>query len=588
MIKVSDYIFQFLRSKGVDTIFSVSGGAAAHLLDSARNTDFTFICNYHEQACAMAAEGYAKMANKPACVLVTNGPGSSNTITGVLGAFQDSVPMIVISGQVPSTQSLASTDLELRQLGVQECDIVRMVSPITKYAAQVTTAKDIQMHLETAYRLSTTGRMGPVWLDIPLDVQNQLIELHESAPEVEETTTTYDIDTIINVILSAKKPVIVVGNGIHLSQTEERFNTLKSLLNIPVVSTWTAKDLLEETDPTYAGNFGLLGERAANFTIQRADALLILGSRLSIPNTGYRTDLFSPDSTKIMVDIDAAELNKHTLKIDYPINDDLACFLDKLIGRLQSITIPSWEPWRTKTQEWKAKYPVFLPEYAEVPARINSFYFMEILSKELTPNHTVVTDMGTSYTCTMQSLQLHGGTRLFTSSACCSMGFGLPGAIGAYYADSSRDVVLIAGDGGMQMNLQELQTVIHNKIPLKIFVLNNNGYLAITLMQDNLFGGKYIGSNADSGVSSPNFVKLAEVYGLKTYRFTNNSDLLSGIGSVMAEKGPVLCEIDMLENQLLIPRVQSAKDSEGRIISNSLENMFPYLSEDEMREIMSV
>ncbi len=302
----------------------------------------------------------------------------------------------------------------------------------------------------------------------------------------------------------------------------------------------------------------------------------------------HSSDLFSPDSIKVMVDIDSAELNKHTLKIDYPINDDLNRFFDILIERLQMLNIPSWESWNKKTQEWKSKYPVFLPEYAEVPTRINSFYFMEVLANKLTSNHVVVTDMGTSYTCTMQSLQLHRGTRLFTSSACCSMGFGLPGAIGAYYANQSRDVILIAGDGGLQMNIQELQTVIHNKIPLKIFVLNNNGYLAITLMQDNLFGGKYIGSNMDSGVSSPNFVKLAEAYGLKTYRFTNNSDLLSGIDDVMSEEGPVLCEIDMLENQLLIPRVQSSKSSDGKIISNSLENMFPYLSTEEMKEIMSV
>jgi acetolactate synthase-1/2/3 large subunit len=588
MIKVSDYIFDFLRSKGVDTIFSVSGGAAAHLLESARNSDFTFVCNYHEQACAMAAEGYARMANKPACVLVTNGPGSSNTITGVLGAFQDSIPMVIISGQVPSTQSLTHSNLNLRQLGVQECDIIKMVSPITKYAVQIRNVKDIQKHLETAYHLSTTGRMGPVWLDVPLDIQNQLIEPSEFVMETESTVTTYDIDEIVNVVLSSKKPVMVVGNGIHLSQTEEKFNKLKSLLNIPIVSTWTAKDLLKQTDPFFVGNFGLLGERAANFAVQRADTLLIFGSRMSIPNTGYRTDLFSPDSIKVMVDIDSAELNKHTLKIDYPINDDLNRFFDILIERLQMLNIPSWESWNKKTQEWKSKYPVFLPEYAEVPTRINSFYFMEVLANKLTSNHVVVTDMGTSYTCTMQSLQLHRGTRLFTSSACCSMGFGLPGAIGAYYANQSRDVILIAGDGGLQMNIQELQTVIHNKIPLKIFVLNNNGYLAITLMQDNLFGGKYIGSNMDSGVSSPNFVKLAEAYGLKTYRFTNNSDLLSGIDDVMSEEGPVLCEIDMLENQLLIPRVQSSKSSDGKIISNSLENMFPYLSTEEMKEIMSV
>lgn len=587
MMKVSDYVFHFLKSKGVDTIFSVSGGAAAHLLNSAREADFQFICNYHEQACAMAAEGYAKMANKPACVLVTNGPGSSNTITGILGAYQDSVPMIVISGQVPVNQSMSTTELPLRQLGVQECDIINMVSHITKYAVQVTNANEVQQHLELAYRLSTTGRMGPVWLDIPLDVQSSLIELQEPQSFKNIKYNSYDVNELVNILINSKKPVLVTGNGIHLSQTENEFTMLKNLLKIPVVSTWTSKDLMAQDDPFFVGNFGLLGERAANFAIQRADVLLILGSRLSIPNTGYRTDLFSPNSTKIMVDVDKAEMLKHTIHIDYPIHDDLNNFFKVLLDSLQSKTLPNWLPWVEKTQNWKRRYPVFQKEYAETPSRINSFYFMEVLSKKLNETHKVVTDMGTSYTCTMQSLQMNGKSRLFTSSACCSMGFGLPGAIGAYYANPSNDILLICGDGGLQMNLQELQTVIHNKIPLKIFVLNNNGYLAITLMQDNLFNGKYVGSNLESGVSAPNFTKIAEAYGFTTYHFKNNEELISGIDLVLNETGPVLCEIDMIENQLLIPRVQSSKDANGKIISNSLENMFPFLSNEEMQEILS-
>jgi acetolactate synthase-1/2/3 large subunit len=589
MIKVSDYIFDFLKSKGVDTIFSVSGGAAAHLLNSARSRDFTFICNYHEQACAMAAEGYARVSKKPACVLVTNGPGSSNTITGVLGAYQDSIPMIVISGQVPVNQSISSNKTSLRQLGVQECDIIKMVSSITKYAVQITNPLDVQHHVEQAYELSVSGRMGPVWLDIPLDIQNSLIDVKDSAQTIDTQRSSYDINEIIDILKSSKKPVIVTGNGIHLSNTEEKFHTLKNLLKVPVVSTWTSKDLLAHTDQFFVGNFGLLGERAANFAVQRADVLLILGSRLSIPNIGYRSDLFSPLSTKIMVDIDASELNKHTINIQFPIHDDLNNFLDLLITELQKCNnLPNWAEWITKTQEWKNKYPVFQEKYAEVPERINSFYFMKVLSQKIKDHHTIVTDMGTSYTCTMQSLQMNGKARLFTSSACCSMGFGLPGAVGAYYGNTSRDTILITGDGGLQMNIQELQTVIHNNIPLKIFVLNNNGYLAITLMQDNLFNGKYIGSNKESGVSSPNFVKLAEAYGFKTYKFSNNTELLSGIDSVLLETGPVLCEIDMIENQLLIPRVQSSKNSDGQIISNSLENMFPFLSDEEMNEIRSV
>jgi acetolactate synthase-1/2/3 large subunit len=484
--------------------------------------------------------------------------------------------MIIISGQVPVDQSLGSLkDITLRQLGVQECDIISMVKPITKYAIQITNPNNIVSCLEKAYQEATTGRKGPVWLDIPLDVQNAKIDPKE-----------YFVDDIINIILKSKRPIIVTGNGIHLSNSEKEFLEIKDKLQIPIVSTWTSKDLLNHNDPLFVGNFGLLGERAGNFAIQNADLLLILGSRMSIPNVGYQHQSFSPNSIKIMVDIDENELKKPTIKIDYPINRDLKFFLSVLKTRLKNQNIPDWTNWIDKTQSWKKKYPVFQPEYKINDGKINSFYFMEVLSNKLTDNNIVVTDMGTSYTCTMQSLQMNGKARLFTSSACCSMGFGLPGAIGAYFADPSKDILLIAGDGGIQMNIQELQTVIHNKIPLKIFLLNNNGYLAISLMQDNLFKSNYIGSNPDSGISNPNFVKLADAYGFKTYIFNNNIELEKGIDEVLSTKGPVLCEIKMIENQLLIPRVQSSKDKNGKIISNSLENMFPYLNDEEMKEIM--
>ena len=587
MIKVSDYIFDFLASKEIDTIFSVSGGAAAHLLNSVAEKNFKYICNYHEQACAMAAEGYARIANKPACVLVTNGPGSTNTITGVVGAYQDSIPMVIISGQVPVNQSLGSlNNIKLRQLGVQECDIIDMVKGITKYAVQVTDPKTIPYHIAMAYNEATTNRMGPVWLDIPLDVQSALIEPEEFIINNSFKTTDYNIENIVNIILHSKRPLIITGNGIHLSKTEHYFKILKDKLKIPVISTWTSKDLMDHNDPLFVGNFGLLGERAANFAVQNADLLLVLGSRLSIPNVGYQSHLFSPNSVKVMVDIDENELNKPTIKIDYPINEDLNNFFINILPLLQNKSIPNWDEWIDKTQSWKSKYPVFQPEYKTNTNRINSFYFMEVLSDKLTDNNVIVTDMGTSYTCTMQSLQMNGNNRLFTSSACCSMGFGLPGAIGAHFGDLSKNIILVAGDGGLQMNIQELQTIIHNKIPLKIFLLNNNGYLAISLMQDNLFKGKYIGSNLESGVSNPNFIKLADAYGFKTYTFNNNIELEKGIDEVLNTEGPVLCEIMMVENQLLIPRVQSSKDESGKIISNSLENMFPYLSKEEMKEIM--
>lgn len=586
-IKLSDYIFEFLQSKNINTAFSVSGGAAAHLLDSAKKYKIKYIANYHEQASAMAAEGYARINSTPSLVLVTNGPGSSNTLTGVVGAYQDSIPMFVISGQVPTSQTL-STNPKLRQLGVQELDIINVVSSITKYAVQITDPNDIKYHLEKAYYECTTGRKGPVWLDIPLDMQSALVEtskLKGFTPKSLKTPAT-DYNYIIDLISKSKRPLVITGNGIHLSNTEEVFLNLLNKLQIPVVSTWTSKDLFDWNDPLFVGNFGLLGERAGNFAVQKADLLLVLGSRLSIPNTGYRTDLFSPNSTKIMVDIDFEELNKTTLNIDYKIQSDLKDFIPELLKLIPN-NFNKWENWIKETNNWKEKYPTFLPEYKENKNKINSFYFIEVLSNSLKDNHVVVTDMGTSYTCTHQALKTNGKNRLFTSSACCSMGFGLPGAIGAYYGDPNNEVILIAGDGGLQMNIQELQTIVQNKIPIKIFVLNNNGYLAISLMQDNLFKGEYIGSTPESGVSSPDFCAVGNAYGITSFRFESNTDLENNIQSILDWDGPVICEIMMPEHQLLIPRVQSKKDETGKITSVSIENMFPFIPDEELKEIMS-
>ena len=588
-IKISDYIFEFLKEKGIDTAFSVSGGAAAHLLESARKSEIKYIPNYHEQASAMSAEGYARITNKPSLVLVTNGPGSSNTITGVVGAYQDSIPMFVISGQVPTSQTM---NPNLRQLGVQELDIIPMVEGITKYAVQIRNKDKIKHHLEKAYHECTTGRKGPVWLDIPLDIQSSTIETDDLVgftPEpkiILDLKHQYSIDYILNTLYKAERPLIITGNGIHLSNTEKVFKEVINKLQIPAISTWTSKDLFSYNDPLFVGNFGLLGERAANFAVQKADVLLILGSRLSIPNIGYNSKLFSPNSIKIMVDIDENEMEKPTLDIQYKIKGDLAEFLPILNKNIPK-TLPKWLDWIEKTNNWKYKYPVYQQEYKENKEKINSFHFIETLSQHLKDNHVVVTDMGTSYTCTHQALKTNGKNRLYTSSGTCSMGFGLPGAIGTYFGNPDKDIILIAGDGGLQMNIQELQTVVQNEIPLKIFVLNNNGYLAISLMQNNLFNSKYIGSTPNSGVSSPNFCAIAGAYGIESVRFINNDMLEKNIHMVLNYNGPIICEIMMPEQQLLIPRVQSKKDKDGNIISTSLENMFPFLPDEELKQVMS-
>ena len=582
--KLSDYVFDFLKKKGVDIGFSVSGGAAAHLLDSSKKNGFKLIPNYHEQASAMCAEGFARMTNRPALVLVSNGPGSSNTITGVVGAYQDSIPMIIISGQVPTRQTLQPG---LRQLGVQELDIIPIIKSITKYSIQVRNKDDIKFHLEKAYYLTNNGRKGPVWLDIPLDIQASFINvkrLRNFTPEKNRVPET-NFSEIIKMISEANQPLIICGNGIHISETENDIKVLIQMLQIPFVCTWTAKDIFSSRNELNIGNFGIMGERAANFAVQNADLLLILGSRLSIPNTGYNTSEFSPKSKKIMVDIDINEMNKSTLEIDYKINLNLKEFFPKFINQLSDNQISSPVKWIKKTKSWKKKYPVYQEEYKLAKEYINSYHFIEVLSSYLKENHVIVTDMGTSYTCTHQALKTNGKNRLYTSSATCSMGFGLPGAIGSIIGDDSKEVILISGDGGFQMNIQELQTVVQHNLPIKIFILNNNGYLAISLMQDNLFASDYVGSTPESGVSSPDFCEIGKAYGIKTFRLSNNQQLSNSIEELMEMKGPFICEIIMPPNQLLIPRVQSMKDKEGNIISPSLDIMFPFLSENEVKNI---
>lgn len=592
-ISVADYVFEFLEEKGVEVAFIVTGGAAAHLLNSLNKSKINYICNNHEQACSMSAEAYFRVSKKPALVLVTNGPGSVNTLTGVVGAFQDSIPMIILSGQVSKKHTSNEEFSNVRQVGVQELDFIKIVDSVTKYSHQITSPDEINYHLEKAWHKANSGRKGPVWLDIPIDIQSKMIDKSQlSSYKLEKTPVIINnisqYENIIEKINSSKRPLLVVGNGIHLADAEKDLLSLLDKIKVPVISSWTAKDIFDWYSDQYIGNFGLFGERAANFAVQKADLLIILGCRLSIPNIGYETNLFSPNSYKIMVDIDSAELNKKTINIDLKINECLKGFISNLNNYLpNNFTI--FNKWIKELNILKFKYPVYLNEYSEISNEgVNSFQFIYELSKKLEDNHIVVTDMGTSFTSTHQSLRTNGKNRLFTSSACCSMGYGLPGGIGAYFADKSNKIIVIAGDGGFQMNIQELQTIVQYKIPIKIFILNNNGYLAIKLMQDNLFSGNYIGSNPESGVSSPEFFKIAKAYGLKAKKIISNKHLSKNIQKVLDYDGPILCDVTMIPNQILIPRVQSSKNSDGSLKSSSLDNMYPFLSDNELNEIMKI
>lgn len=595
LVKLTDYVFSFIAGLGIKQVFAVCGGGAMHLVDSlGANQELNYIATHHEQAAAMAAEGYARISAKPGAVLVTSGPGGTNTVTGVYGAWIDSIPIIFISGQVTTDTLIGDTGL--RQFGIQEANIVEFVKPVTKYAVIVRDPTQIKYHLEKAVYLATTGRPGPVWLDIPLDVQSKIINPQElvSFNPAELKAIKHrrllkpQVNKCIELLKKAKRPVLISGYGIRLAKAEKAFEELVDRLKIPIISSWTTSDLIPTDHPIYIGRSGIMGDRAGNFTVQNSDLLLIIGSRMSIPQVGYNYATFAREAKKIMVDIDEVELKKPSIKLDLAINADAKEFISELLTQLKRRKIAlDVNDWIKKSQQWKARYPVVLPEYKEIKEGVNSFYFVDVLSDKLSNDAVVTTDMGTAFTCTMQTFKVKAGQRLFTSSGHSPMGFGLPGAIGACFANNRKKTICISGDGGLQMNIQELQTIVHYNLPIIIFVLNNGGYLTIKLMQQNHFG-RYVGSEPSSGLSFPDIIKVSTAYGIKAERIANNRELHAKIDNVLAQEGPFICEIMMPENQPLIPRASSLKKPDGTIVSKPLEDLYPFLSREEFLQNMLV
>jgi acetolactate synthase I/II/III large subunit len=585
-MKVSDYIFSELAALGIKDVFTVSGGAAMHLLDSlGTNKEINYISTHHEQAAAMAAEGNARITGKPGVALVTSGPGGTNALTGVCGAWIDSIPAIFLSGQVTSNTLIEGTGL--RQFGIQESDIVSMVKSVTKYAVTIKDPSQVKYHLQKAIHLATTGRPGPVWLDMPLDIQSKMItpdECPSFEPE-EQSVPEKDylkgqVEKCINLFKNSERPVLISGYGIRLSNGEKEFLRLVEKLGIPIISSWTTSDLIPSSHELSVGRSGIFGDRAGNFTVQNSDLLLSIGSRLSVPQVGYNFPLFARAAKKIIVDIDSAELKKPSLKPDLPIQADAKEFMVELLAQLKEVKPFEISSWLERCHGWKLKYPVVLPEYKECKDAVNSFYFIQVLSEKLDEKAVIVTDMGTSFTCTMQTFKTKLGQRLSTSSGHASMGFGLPGAIGACIGNDRQDTICISGDGGLQMNIQELQTIVHYNLPIKLFVLNNNGYLTIKATQQNHFG-RFVGAEQSSGVTCPDIIKIATAYGLPTARMANTEDLNEKIDSVLQTTGPIVCEIIMRENQPLIPRVSSLKKPDGTIISKPIEDLYPFLGREE-------
>lgn len=595
LVKLSDYVFTFIAGLGVKEVFAVCGGAAMHLVDSAGKTpDLKYIAVQHEQAGAMAAEAWARIAAKPGACLVTSGPGGTNTLTGVCGAWIDSIPVMFVSGQVTSDTLIKDTGL--RQFGIQESDIVSLVKPVTKYALTVTDAKTIKYHLQKAAYLMLNGRPGPVWVDIPLDIQSKMINVEElkgfNSKELtinkSKKSLGLQVAACIKMIEKAERPVLISGYGIRLAHAENEYRSLVKKLKMPVVSSWTSSDLLPTYDDIYVGRSGIMGDRAGNFAVQNSDLLLIIGSRMSTPQVGYNYSTFAREAKRIMVDIDEAELKKPSIDPDLAIQADAGDFINEFLFQIeakkQRLNIDNW---RERCRKWKFKYPVVLPKYKDLKDRINSFYFVDVLAQKLSNDAVVVTDMGTSFSCTMQTFKIKLGQRLFTSSGHASMGFGLPGAIGACFAHGKKKTICISGDGGLALNIQELQTLVHYKLPIILFVLNNQGYLTIKLMQQNHFG-RYVGSDPSSGLSCVNIIKVAKAYGIDSLRLSNNQQLHEQIDKVLAQPGPYICEIMMPEDQPLIPRVSSLKKPNGTIISKPLEDLYPFLTREEFLKNMIV
>ena len=586
-IKISDYIANFFEKKKMFHIFGITGGGAMHLNDSfAKNKRLNFVFFHHEQSAAMAADAFYRKNKNPCVLHTTSGPGATNAITGVTGAWIDSIPMFVISGQVPKKDMIQNTGT--RQIGVQEINILDIVKPITKYAATIKNPEDIDIHLNKSYNLMFKGRPGPVWLDIPLDVQSKILKIKKikkSKKKVKSIKLKYKfLNKIEKSIKKSSRPVLVIGNGIHISNSEKLFNVFFNKLNIPIISSWNASDIINSNHNLYVGRMGIFGDRASNFAIETSDLIIVLGSRLSMPQTGYKTKLFAEKAKKIIIDISKKELNKSKFSnVILKQQLDLNIFFNIANKFFKSKKIKSFNSWIKLINEWKHKYPVMEKKYLKEKKGINSFHFINSLSKTLKGNETIVTDMGTSFTCTMQGFQIKNSKkqRLFTSSGLAAMGFGLPGSIGGYFASKKNNIICITGDGGLMFNIQELQTVSQYKIPMKIFVLENKGYLTMKLMQKKNFK-RLVGSTLESGISFPDFKKIAKTFNMKYFKLNKNI-LESQIRKIIKLSMPVLIEVNMPPEQPLIPRTQNKLLSDGSFYTPRLDDLYPHLSNNELQ-----
>tara|TARA_Y100000310_G_scaffold69533_1_gene65059 strand:- start:5936 stop:7720 length:1785 start_codon:yes stop_codon:yes gene_type:complete len=589
MIKLSDYVVDFIERQGIKDIFMLPGGGCIHLVDSVGKSNINFICNLHEQACSIAADAYGQYTNNLGVCLVTTGPGGTNAITGLAAAWLDSTPMLVLSGQVQKKDMIRGRGT--RQIGFQEIDMVSVVKPLTKYAVTVMDPKTIRYHLEKAVYLAQNGRPGPVWVDIPLDVQAAMIDeekLCRFVPESNKNTNLKEVvSNIIEDINSSERPVFLVGNGVRLSNSINEFVELANELKIPVLTTWKAIDFLEEDHPLFVGRPGGVGQRGANFSQQNSDFLISIGARLDHGQTAYQHKYFAREAKKVIVDIDSNEINKMEMDIEYPVVSDAGEFITEFLNQKEKVNLDC-DRWLVQCKEWQKRYPVTLPEYWEEKEYVNNYVFVDTISDVLPENSLIIP--GSSGGCsevTMQAFKIKKGTRIFNSEGLGPMGFGIAASIGGCIA-SGRETICIDGDGGFVMNIQELETVRRLNLPIKFFVLNNNGYVSIRNTQNKHFGGHLVASGDTSGLTLPSLEKNADVYNIPYRQIKTHDNIHENIQQVLDIDGPVICEVMLPPTHVTAPKASVYRKKDGSFAARPMEDLAPFLDRDEFKKNMYI
>ncbi len=586
-MKLSDYIVDFLVGQGVTHTFGITGGAIIHVLDSIyKNKDIKHICTEHEQGAAMAADAYSRIKGNLGVGIATSGPGATNLLTGVCCSYYDSIPTMFLTGQVPRSQLKGNS--KSRQIGFQETDIISIFSPITKYSVLVNDPEKIKYELEKANYLAKNGRPGPVLLDIPDDIQREDInpsnlqgyipkERRGDLKKLEEK-----VKDTVNLIKNSERPVIIFGGGIKLAKCENKAKNLVEKLQIPTALTWATKDMIPYNHPLVIEGFGVSSERAGNFAVQNSDLVVAIGTRLDTHEVGNNASTFARDAKKVVVDIDISELEKYSKRgmfVDILINSDVHSFLDVMNKKIKGIKTKNISNWIGSINGWKKKYPICLPEYYDQKDNVNPYVFMDVFSKEAKEGDIIITDAGGNLTWTMQGHRVKTDQRLFSAFNHSPMGYSLPASIGAHYA-SKKPIKCIIGDGGIQMNIQELATIRYNNLPIQIFLFNNNGYGIIQQTQDTWMGSRYAASNPDSGVAIPNLVNIANAYEIPTLTIKNHAELEKGIKETMAYKdGPILCNVEINQHQKIMPKLEFGKP---------IEDSSPLLSREEFEKQMII